>query len=159
MKRSSFIALSGLLVIASWLLPAIADAAQFRRVPSTTVTEVAANTMKGIRNVSRGVSISGTLVTPLPGYGIYTDSKGSVLILQSGEQKPTVTINPAETWQKFDGRIVVFISCACEGKADDNCEFETWSGGKPVFSSCGGEECCAVFQLIIDMETGNHQVL
>ncbi len=157
-KRSLVCLVAASLVLVAFLAPATAEAATFNRVQSVQVTEAAAKAMRSHPRWSRVVSVAGTTVTARPGHAVYTNPGGSVLVMED-EDKPTVTISKAEFWQKFDGQIAVYIACACQGKSDDDCKFEVWRGSEPDVSTCGGEPCCKLYQLIIDMETGQHEVL
>lgn len=137
-----------------------ADARSFQRVAVAEVTEAAARTLGSHPGAARAVNVAGTRITARPGFSLYTGREpGSVVVLETDEDKPTVTINKAEYWRKFDGSFVVIIACACKGKADDKCTFQQWHGPEPVVSSCAGESCCQLYQLGIDMESGDHFTL
>ncbi len=137
-----------------------ADARSFQRVPVAEVTEAAARTLGSHPGATRAVNVAGTRITARPGFALYTgQGHGSVVVIETDEDKPTVTVSKAEYWRKFDGSFVVIIACACKGKADDQCAFQQWNGPEPVVGSCGGESCCQLYQLGIDMDTGDHFTL
>jgi hypothetical protein len=151
---------TALMAVVPLVMVGAAEALTFQRVASAEVTQAAARTLGSQPGATRAVSVAGTRITARPGFALYTGQRpGSVVVLETDENKPTVTISNAEYWRKFDGKLVVIIACACKGQAEDDCVFQQWNGTEPVVSSCGGESCCQLFQLGIDQETGDHFTL
>jgi len=137
-----------------------ADARSFQRVAVAEVTQAAARTLGSHPAATRAVNVAGTRITARPGFALYTGQQpGSVVVLETDEDKPTVTISKAEYWRKYDGGFVVILACACKGKADDDCGFQQWNGPEPDLRSCAGESCCQLYQLGINMDTGDHFTL